>query len=75
MSINIANPQIRQCEKSADSVFMSEVQSAIGPEPMQLVVPQCRVDGCNDAGDDLEDGLPRFLVVLHGSMRFTGAGG
>ena len=54
---------------------MSEVQSAIGPEPMQLVVPQCRVDGCNDAGDDLEDGLPRFLVVLHGSMRFTGAGG
>ena len=36
---------------------------------------QCRDDGGDDAADDLEDGLPRFLVVLHGSMRFTGAGG
>ena len=26
---------------------------------------QCCNDRCDDAADDLEDGLPRFLVVLH----------
>ena len=31
---------------------------------------QCRDDGGDDAADDLEDGLPRFLVVLHGVRCF-----
>ena len=26
---------------------------------------QCRDDGGDDRADDLEDGFPRFLVVLH----------
>ena len=30
---------------------------------------QCRDDGGDDAADDLEDGLPRFLV-LHGVKWF-----
>ena len=33
---------------------------------------QCRDDGGDDAADDLEDGLPRFLVVLHGVRWFLG---
>ena len=32
---------------------------------------QCRDDGGDDAADDLEDGLPRFLV-LHGIRWFLG---
>ena len=33
---------------------------------------QSRDDGGDDAADDLEDGLPRFLVVLHGVRCFEG---
>jgi len=33
---------------------------------------QCRDDGGDDAADDLEDGLPRFFVVLHGIRCFLG---
>ena len=38
MSTTTTNPQIHQYEKSADSAFVLEVQSVIGPWPMQLVV-------------------------------------
>ena len=31
---------------------------------------QCRDDGGDDAADNLEDGLPRFLVVFHGIRCF-----
>jgi len=31
---------------------------------------QCRDDRGDDAADNLEDGLPRFLVVLHGNKWF-----